>query len=610
MCGCLGVCAGSLAVFHRCNNGTKWGLKVFAPEQRIVEDAHICTRSLRNCASAFHSHIDRFLIRYLEFVPFRSASEDDARAFWVALGVDPEVAAQLAETDLHWDGARLRVHADFQLQQGALSRLHTMVLHLMRWMDFSDTRWIGSGSSGRLFMAALAGGMDGIHEVMRADPHCSRENMAGIARATPEVRMFLAGAAFSAYSTERLGLELLEDDRFLRRADELWQLMQDELLYLHDLPNLVWERTAALISTDTCPLRLRDSCLVAAHIGSAYLWDDSFEQLARSPLNITQGDVAANIAAIGAGSWDPLDGQSNMIRTCLEVGVPAADLVRLFELVRDGPSTINIVEQGHASHAVVLQQHQQLQERHLRARSTIHQCRTLLRRDRCLTKVERLEAALNQLDRRQPQRDAFRAFSTLFTDEQVAAALGDHRPPPWSPEERLRARRRLFQCLPAPELRAVHRFARVHAAARRQQLQEERARLLDELAAARASAAAECLDCGLRNRVSDCDFSRADMQGLLHMYNIFGPNDQARVEKQPFEPLAVPDQDVRLAIEEHFLDEGSEQMPWWAMRIASHRDIFRGTADGCTQANALRWKPPHAKGSNGTRGPFPHQGWF
>ena len=63
--------------------------------------------------------------------------------------------------------------------------------------------------------------------------------MAGIKRATPQVRMFLAVAAFSSYPTEAVGLEILEDDAFLRRGPELFELMEQELGYLSDLPSYV-----------------------------------------------------------------------------------------------------------------------------------------------------------------------------------------------------------------------------------------------------------------------------------------------------------------------------------------------------------------------------------
>lgn len=566
-------------VSHGCNNGTKWGMKIVAPDRSIIDDAHICTKSLSNCSTAFHCHIDLFITRFLTFVPERSCSMDEALAFWLCLGMHAEVADNLSRADLRWDGERLCAHLAFQDEPGAVSQIAGMVLHLMRWRDYSETRWCGSGPSGRLFLGALAGGMDGIHEICRADPHCSEEKMAGIRRATPPVRLFLAVAALSSFPTECVGLELLDDDRFLRRGRELFQVMEDELKYLHGLPPSVWSRIAPLISAQTEPTELRDICLLAAHIGCAYLWDDSFEQLNRSPLNITQGDIAANVAAVGAGTWDlsGRDTQAAQIRACLDMGVPAAQLTKLFETIRDSAATINIVEQGHASHACILRQHEQLQERLLRARSTIIQCRAMLTTEQ-RSRVARLEQALERNYRQQVQRCPFRAFSSLFTDEQVAAALNmEWRG--WSPTERWAARRQLFARLPHPLMRLVDEYSIAHANERRRSLQEERARLLEELATARAVAAENREERGLSNHVSDCKFSDRELEELMQTYLATSPNDRHRAQHAPLQPVEVPNERVREAIEQHQTSEdGNNILPWWARHISARRDHFRSTA--------------------------------
>lgn len=316
-------------VSHGCNNGTKWGLQLVASSKDVVDDGHICTASLNKCATAFHSHIDLFLLKYLEWDPKRSGSDEDIHAFWSALGVHPHMVAQLVQADLFWDGSRLRVHSSFQTVPEAFGNICDMVLHLLRWVDFSETRWCGSGIAGRSFFAAAAGGVDGIHAILLQDPHVSKEKMSGITRATPQVRLFLAVAALSADSTEVVGLELLEDDSFLRRARELFLMMEEELKYLHDLPDLVWERLATLISKDTRAIDFRDSCIFAAHIGSCYLWDDSFAQLSLSPLSITQGDIAQNLANFSLGMFDPLDTQAKQIKACLDICVPMSSLLSL-----------------------------------------------------------------------------------------------------------------------------------------------------------------------------------------------------------------------------------------------------------------------------------------
>ena len=531
-------------VSHGCNNGTKWGMKALASPFDTVNDAHIATTSLRHSSTAFHSNIDFLLMRYLDYVPDRSGSDDHIHAFWVALGVHPHMVDKLVQSDLHWDGARLRVHSSFQGRPRAFSELCDMVLHLMRWVDFSETRWCGSGFSGRCFFASLAGGMDGLHAILLQDPHISKEKMAGIPRATPQVRKFLAVAALSAYSTEVVGIELLEDDRFLRRGPELRSLMEDELLYLHDLPDLVWERMASLVSEDTQAMELRDSCLVAAHIGSAYLWDDSFEQLSRPPLNITQGDIGENLHCIDQGIWDPsgLDEQAKQIKACLDIGIPISRLQCVFESVRDGAASINLIEQAHASAAVMLKQHDQLQERMLRARSTIHQCRAMLLPSRVRSRVQQIETELGQLDRCEAHIKPFNAFCMMLSDNDVASILGEHRGGGWQSNERLAKGWRAFGMLPVDGIRCCERLDADLAKERRRERLALRAQCLEELPRARAVEACNAASRGVRNHVLDCALQNSELESLLAMYNGFKDDDLRRLESAVFEPIDVPDE--------------------------------------------------------------------
>lgn len=82
---------------------------------------------------------------------------------------------ELVRADPRWDGQRLLVHSSIESEPWACCLTSGLVLHLMRWRDFSETRWCGCGPSGRLFIASLDGGMDGLHQICRADPHCSKE---------------------------------------------------------------------------------------------------------------------------------------------------------------------------------------------------------------------------------------------------------------------------------------------------------------------------------------------------------------------------------------------------------------------------------------------------
>ena len=76
---------------HGCNNGTKWGLKVCLTSPEIVDDAHICTKSCMNSSTAFHAHIDLFLLKYVDYATERSAPDADIRAFWLASAWRPQL---------------------------------------------------------------------------------------------------------------------------------------------------------------------------------------------------------------------------------------------------------------------------------------------------------------------------------------------------------------------------------------------------------------------------------------------------------------------------------------------------------------------------------------
>ena len=93
-----------------------------------------------NLSTSFHASIESFLQQYLEFVSERSGLESDVRASWRALGVAPEVADELVRTDLRWDGRRFRVHDSLADQPDGVAIIGGLVLYLMRWCKFSETR--------------------------------------------------------------------------------------------------------------------------------------------------------------------------------------------------------------------------------------------------------------------------------------------------------------------------------------------------------------------------------------------------------------------------------------------------------------------------------------
>ena len=86
------------------------------------------------------------------------------------------------------------------------------------------------------------------------------------------------------------------------------------------------------------------------------------------------------------------------------------------------------------------------------------------------------------------------------------------------------------------------------------------------------------MDRGVRNTLGDARLTDADLVELLHMYNNFSSNDMALEVNRPLEPLGVPKQAVRTAVEQREKKETASQA---TMVGASSRMATRGLQVYC-----------------------------
>lgn len=203
-----------------------------------------------------------------------------------------------------------------------------------------------------------------------------------MSRATLNVQLLLALAAYSPYPTERLGLELLCDDRFLKQGAALWELLQGELAYLHHLPFLVWSTVSMLVSENTCPMQLRGALLAAPACGKAA----SNSCPCPRPLSPAR--------CVGEHRFARFSGVGPDCPQC--PGHPGQGLPRHWRLRGAVGALVRSYDgwAGQGQHSLrgtpSMQSCEQLQEPVLRARSTIHQRRGRIRPWRA-SEVEELE---------------------------------------------------------------------------------------------------------------------------------------------------------------------------------------------------------------------------
>ena len=220
----------------------------------------------------------------------------------------------------------------------------------------------------------------------------------GFKKASFDVRLYLAVACGASYAAECVQLELLTDDRFLKRSDEIWDEMVSELEYLHELPAYVWDRLGKLVGPTCESFELQHLLLRSSHISCGYIYADIYEQLTYYPLCLTQGNIEDNLRELDAFQGDIADEMTRNLKKCLGLGLPSlSPWVRPLLLLKDTPCSTNLVEEGHSSGACNLKQHDQFGERSLRARAMVHQCRALVGTSESDKRLEKLSKAVESL---------------------------------------------------------------------------------------------------------------------------------------------------------------------------------------------------------------------
>ena len=357
------------------HNALPWGLGPFHAKE-IEDDCHIMLASLLNCSSAIHERVDRFLMRNMRFV--RKADDPaDLEAWWKMLEVSDELLPLFVRFDPMWSGGALEVSSEVENDPDCMEILSTLVLYAFRWVQWSSSRWCKAGRSARFYFRSAALGIDGAVEECFQDADCSNYRLTGYRRSSQPVRMMLGIVAFSARCAEPLLFDLLKDDRFLRRTASMHSDMEGYLQDIASTEQFVWCRMASLIGVSAHDLRHQAILASAATVG--YIHRDVFGDIRTEPFSLTQGDIAARVAELSRRDEDSPSPVVRQLQLLLRAGEPERHIVDALDMLSDSPCTSTLVEEGHASAAVLKRYHEDYSEAALRARALLHQQRALCR---------------------------------------------------------------------------------------------------------------------------------------------------------------------------------------------------------------------------------------
>ena len=128
----------------------------------------------------------------------------------------------------------------------------TIVIHFcLHWSDFSETQWTKVGLRGRYFLGSLCIGVDMLVRLaMQHDAVCKWHLGGFNKRCSSAVRSYLCVAALAARPSEGMLFELMQDDRFLLKSDECWQVLQEEHRYVESSPEYFLSRISVMLNVD------------------------------------------------------------------------------------------------------------------------------------------------------------------------------------------------------------------------------------------------------------------------------------------------------------------------------------------------------------------------
>jgi hypothetical protein len=583
---CLDWVVGTPCANHDCQNALKWSLKAVLDEEdtaQVVHALHIAIASVRNGFDLLHAHLGAFVGETLDFWEGdQETPEDTSYQFWLCLGVDAEIAQILAGLNLFWSGDKLRVARRCREDPMLLEKITHCILHVCRFKQFTDSRWITVGDSSRSLLAAMCLGLGGWVRYTRKDPRASDFYLHGFTHLQPRVLLYCAVGALASPVCDAVLMELLDDDRLAKRAGEIMEIMGNEIQWLAGgINNHTWVRLASVVGA--CPpARLRHITVVAACTIGAFLHKRLFSAALSLPWRLASGDILANLDRL-ASEEQPVEPTAAKIHRLLRLGYNRHALALGVERMADARWTTTVQEQGHGSGAAMRKAHSTYSQETIAVRAMLHMVRPLFQEPSLNPKLAQAERKIARLGQKSPNKVSAR--QAFFSDLVAAAKEGAKSAGPpaqsWY-RDLMRKHGRLFEALPRAEKELYEARAADMRRASEEALQEEVAHVMAQQRLTRERLSEEAVQKKQMLLVSSCRLSQEDFEAVAVMYNspsFSKPAVAAMREKAQVAPVP-PSPELQAQLAAFPGRAPCKQVPTaeWCKEVCRHREHFKGCA--------------------------------
>jgi hypothetical protein len=562
---------------HSCSNAVNEGNKTHRYGIDIKE-LHCAIAAVRNSATALFANLESFLRRCAYPTLQRTGSDADIRSFWSLLDIDAARLDEFVSLDLRWDQGCLKICCE-ALDEATFERVEAAVAYCLKWYDYADTRWAKLGPSGRLLYRSLPCGLDALVAQTLADQNFGNAHLHGFEKLDSSMRKYLASAGIAARPAESLLLEILHDDRVGKWLRKYWAVVEEEINYILNLRAYTWRRIALLASDAWDASDCKHQTLHAALVTVGYLYMDIFYEFELYPQCLAQGNVKENLTAFAALPLDPnWSYMTYQIWTSIHVALPLTRIERAVSAQLELPHSTELVEQGHASGAVIKKHGGLIGEATLRSKCTLHQARPLFaithydkKEQRLLRDIERLSKPLQKkLGGRQMFFKQFNSASSYppgsatFVSQQ--RRMSDH----VTDYNDLSKRARL----------SLDRDAASHVRQQQAERDGELEEAQNSLDLLRLRRDLERRDSGILNSLDEARFNDSQKEGLLETYNALLETEGVdTLREECYTAPSVPTASQQLAFINCVRDINFKRFecPWWQYCVSNLRDTFRHT---------------------------------
>ena len=147
-----------------------------------------------------------------------------------------------------------------------------------------------------IFLLAMKVGLAHMVQMVVDDKEANHHFIGGFSKLGDSgVKEYIAVLALCARPLEAVAVELLRDDRFLKRAAELKQIMDDTIKVVESTPSLVYMAVCELLVPSWSWESLRNVVIRSMYNGVCYFYRESFALLQIGFFELTQGCIADNV---------------------------------------------------------------------------------------------------------------------------------------------------------------------------------------------------------------------------------------------------------------------------------------------------------------------------